>query len=170
MADVLIVISGLPGTGKSAVAEAVAAELGAVQLSIDVVEDALLGAGLPFSWQTGVAAYEAVRAAAEQNLSLGRTVVVDAVNDSTAARTTWTDAADRARTDLLLVLLTLDDTDEHRRRLEGRQRQFSHLQEPTWSEVRRRAATYEDWDDPVLRLTAARPVHEIAEAILRRLS
>ena len=71
----LIVVSGLPGTGKSAVAEAVAAELGAVQLSIDVVEDALLGAGLPFSWQTGVAAYEAVRAAAEPPHSSARPCV-----------------------------------------------------------------------------------------------
>lgn len=85
----LIVISGLPGTGKSTVAAAVADELDGVHLSVDLIEDALLGAGLPRSRQTGVAAYEAVRAAAEQNLAAGRTVVVDAVNDSEAARDTW---------------------------------------------------------------------------------
>jgi predicted kinase len=85
---VLIVISGLPGTGKSAVAAAVAGELDGVHLSVDRIEDALLGAGLRRSWETGVAAYEAARAAAEQNLDLGRTVVVDAVNDSEAARNT----------------------------------------------------------------------------------
>ena len=78
----LVVISGLPGTGKSAVATEVAREVGGVHLSIDTVEDALLGAGFPHSWTTGVAAYEAVRSAAEQNLDLGRIVVVDAVNDS----------------------------------------------------------------------------------------
>ena len=82
----LVVISGLPGTGKTAVAEAVARETGSVHLSIDAVEDALLGAGLEASWTTGVAAYEAARAAAELNLALGRTVVVDAVNDSEPAR------------------------------------------------------------------------------------
>lgn len=169
MGDVLIVISGLPGTGKSAVAEAVAAELGAVHLSIDVVEDALLGAGLPPSWQTGVAAYESVRAAAEQNLTLGRRVVVDAVNDSTPARTTWIAAADRTRTDLTFVLLTLDDGGEHRRRLESRQRSFSHLQEPTWNEVQLRAASFETWNDTVLQLSAAPPVHAIAQTILRHL-
>jgi len=92
----LIVISGLPGTGKTAVAAGVAARLRAVHLSIDTVEDAMLGAGLAPGWQTGVAAYEATRAAAEQNLALGRDVVVDAVNDSEPARQTWRRAAERA--------------------------------------------------------------------------
>ncbi|MDQ1699643.1 MAG: hypothetical protein QOG34_1506, partial [Frankiaceae bacterium] len=64
-----------------------------VHLSIDAVEDALLGAGLARDQTTGIAAYEAVRAAAEQNLLLGRLVIVDAVNDTTAARRTWTNAA-----------------------------------------------------------------------------
>lgn len=85
----LIVISGLPGVGKTTVADLVGARLGAVRLSIDPVEDALLGAGFPQGWETGVAAYEAVRAMAELNLRTGRTVVVDAVNDSEPARDTW---------------------------------------------------------------------------------
>lgn len=89
----LLVISGLPGIGKSAVASAVAQRLEAVHLSIDPVEDAMLGAGVQQGWTTGVAAYEAVRVMAENNLALGRCVVVDAVNDSEAARDTWRRAA-----------------------------------------------------------------------------
>lgn len=165
----LIVVSGLPGTGKSAVAEAVAAELGAVQLSVDVAEDALLGSGLAPSWQTGVAAYETTRAAAEQNLVLGRTVVVDAVNDSDAARLTWVVAAEHAKTDLTFVLLTLDDMGEHRRRLESRSRSFSHLPEPTWGEVQLRSASYENWSHDVLHLSAAEPVRVITQVILEHL-
>src|SRR3954447_26027131 len=75
--QVLVVVSGLPGTGKTAVAAELAARLGAVHLSVDPIEDALLGAGLPPSCETGVAAYEAARAVAEQNLALGLTVVAD---------------------------------------------------------------------------------------------
>jgi predicted kinase len=103
---VLVVISGLPGTGKSAVAAGLAARSGAVHLSVDTIEDALLGAGLLPGWQTGVAAYEAAGAVAEQNLALGLTVVVDAVNDSEPARGTWRTAA--AATDSVLVFLRLD--------------------------------------------------------------
>ncbi len=67
----LIVISGLPGVGKTSVAEVVAALMGAVHLSIDVVEESMLACGLPATWQVGVAAYEATRATAELNLNLG---------------------------------------------------------------------------------------------------
>jgi predicted kinase len=167
---VLIVVSGLPGTGKTAVAAALAAELGATHLSVDPVEDALLGAGLPRGRGTGVAAYEAARVVAEQNLALGRTVVVDAVNDSEPARRTWRVAAARAGAGLVFVLLTLDDEDEHRRRLESRVRDLVHVPEPSWDDVRARAAAYEPWaEGGCLRLDAAPAVGDVVAALLDRL-
>lgn len=167
----LVVISGLPGTGKSAVAAELAARSGSVHLSVDPIEDALLGAGLPRSWETGVAAYEAARAVAEQNLALGRTVVVDAVNDSEPARDTWRTAAAHAGAPLAFVLLTLDDEVEHRRRLAGRRRGLSHLPEPSWDQVVARAAAYAPWaEGACLRADAARPVDELATELLERLT
>lgn len=167
----LIVISGLPGTGKSAVAAELAARSESVYLSIDPIEDALLGAGLPRSWETGVAAYEAARRVAEQNLALGRSVVVDAVNDSEPARGTWRAASATAGTDLAFVLLTLDDEVEHRRRLESRLRDLVHVPEPSWDEVTARAATYAPWaDGECLRVDAARPVHELVLELMGRLA
>lgn len=165
----LIVISGLPGTGKSAVAAEVARELDGVRLSIDPIEDALLGSGFPPSWRTGVAAYEVARAAAEQNLVLGRTVIVDAVNDSELARDTWRSAATRSGVALFFVLLTLDDAAEHRRRLEGRGHRHAHVPEPTWEDVRQRAASYEPWVGDCVRVDASVPVGEVARAILDHL-
>ena len=53
----LIVVSGLPGTGKTTVGEAVARHSRAVWLSVDDVEDALLGVGSPSDRTTGVAAF-----------------------------------------------------------------------------------------------------------------
>ena len=98
----LVVVSGLPGTGKSTVAVALARQVRAVHLSIDEVEEAMLGAGLPPTFATGVAAYEAVRAAVEQNLALGHHVVVDAVNEKGLPRdrnaqrgSAFQDASDR---------------------------------------------------------------------------
>jgi predicted kinase len=159
---VLIVISGLPGTGKSAVAAALADRLEATHLSVDPIEDALLGAGLPSSWETGVAAYEAARVMAEQNLVLGTSVVVDAVNDSEAARATWRVAAAKAGAELAFVLLTLDDETEHRRRLEGRVRNLVHVPEPSWTDVLARAAAYEPWTEGAcLRVDAKRTVDEV---------
>jgi predicted kinase len=163
---VLIVVSGLPGTGKSAVAEAVAAGAGAVQLSIDVVEDALLGAGLRPGWETGVAAYEVVRAAAEQNLALGRTVVVDAVNDSEPARQTWRDAAASAGVEVRFVVLVCSDPLEHRARLERRRRGFRHLPEPTWARVE--AIAYTPWSDPHLLIDTVAPLDQVVRQVQLR--
>ena len=167
----LVVISGLPGTGKSAVAAGLAARWGAVHVSIDPIEDALLGAGLPPGWQTGVAAYEAARAVAGQNLALGLTVLVDAVNDSEPARDTWRAAAAATGSDLVFVVLALDDAVEHRRRLETRARDVAHVPEPSWEDVIARAAAYAPWaEDECVRLDARRPVEELVMELAGRLT
>jgi predicted kinase len=163
----LVVVSGLPGVGKSTVAAALAARWGATHLSIDEVEDALLGCGLPAGERTGVAAYEAVRAAAQQNLALGNTVVVDAVNDSEPARETWRRAARATDRPLRFVLLALEDADEQRRRLTGRLRGHAHLPEPAWSRVEQVARGYADWaGDEVVRVDADAPPNTVLERVL----
>lgn len=161
----LIVISGLPATGKTTLATALSRHVGAVHLSVDAVEDAMLRAGLEAGWTTGVAAYEAVGAAAQQNLLLGRVVVVDAVNDSHAARQTWRDAAGRAEVDVRFVLLLPPASGEHQRRLSARERDFGHVQEPAWEQVMARADAYEPWQDEPIELSSEEPV----EDLLRRL-
>jgi predicted kinase len=165
----LVVVSGVPGVGKSAVAAALATRVGAVHLSIDPVEDALLGAGLAAGWQTGVAAYEATRACAELNLAAGRVVVVDAVNDSELARRTWRTAAERTQVPSVWVLLTCSDEFAHRRRLEGRARGFGQLPEPTWQQVLDRTAAFESWgDDRCILVDTAPALALVVDEVERR--
>lgn len=162
----LIVISGLPGTGKTTVGEAVARQRGAVWLSVDDLEDALLGAGFPSDWTTGVAAYEAVAAAAAENLRLDHVVIVDAVNDSEPARDTWRRAADAASVPLAFVLLTPPPEREHRRRLLQRTRRLSHQAEPTWEQVQARAETYEEWRDPPVSIDSGKPLSTVVAEVV----
>lgn len=166
----LIVISGLPATGKTTLATALAQRVGAVHLSVDAVEDALLRSGLEPGWTTGVAAYEAAGAASEQNLLLGHTVVVDAVNDSEAARQVWRDAAARAAADVRFVVLTPPATSEHQRRLGARQRGLQHVPEPSWSQVELRAEGYEVWRDGRLELSADEPVLQLVRRLEQELA
>lgn len=165
----LLLVSGLPGTGKSAVAVRLAQDMRSVHLSVDEVEDAMLGAGLPRDWTTGVAAYEAVRAAAEQNLALGHSVVVDAVNDSAAARSTWHSAAERSHVVLRFVHLIPPPTQEHQRRLTTRRRSLVHVPEPTWEQVQARAAIYEPWVGECFSVDSAQPLEAVVREIHRRL-
>lgn len=165
----LIMLSGLPGVGKTTVAALVAGRIDAVHLSIDAIEESLLGCGLPASWQVGVAAYEAARTMAELNLRLGHDVVVDAVNDSDEARRTWRNAACATDADLVFVHLVMSDPHEHKRRLEARDRGFSHVLEPQWEQVRRRAAEYAPWTDEHLELdTAVLSVDDVSAAVMTR--
>lgn len=165
----LIVVSGLPGVGKTSVASIVAARAGAVHLSIDAVEESLLACGLPSGWTTGVAAYEATRAMVELNLRLGHNVVVDAVNDSEEARQTWRTAASATGAALEFVQLVTSDSREHERRLLGRDRGLAHVGEPTWADVQRRDAEYAAWTDEVLQVdTSAHALDEIADILIAR--
>jgi predicted kinase len=162
---VLVAISGLPGTGKSTVGEAVARRSRAVWLSVDEVEDALLGSGLPSDWTTGVAAYEAVAAAAAENLRLGHVVIVDAVNDSEEARDTWRRAAEEASAPLVFVLLVPPQEREHQLRLQRRTRRLSYQSEPTWEHVQARAQEYESWRDPPVSIDSGQPLDVVVDEV-----
>ena len=167
MTGQLIVVSGLPGVGKTSVAEAVAARTGSVHLSIDAVEESILACGLPPGWQVGVAAYEAARAMAEQNLRLGHDVVVDAVNDSEPARQTWRSAASRTGAHLQFVHLVISDVREHERRLSDRGRGLAHVGEPSWPDVQRRRIEYAEWTDEILEIdTGERTVEDVAGVLV----
>jgi predicted kinase len=165
---VLLVLSGPPGVGKSTVADAVAVLHPAARLSIDDAEEAMRACGIPDA-DTGVAAYEVVRAAAEQNLAIGQDVVVDAVNDSLPARETWTRAADATGARLLVGVLALQDRAAHRARLEGRARPFVRVAEPRWTAVEALMRRTAAWGPEVLRLDAALPAEELALTVLASL-
>lgn len=163
-------LSGLPGVGKTSIAEIVAARTGSVHLSVDAVEDSMLACGLPRGWVVGVAAYEATRAMAELNLGLGHDVVVGAVDDSDEARQTWRAAAARTGTDIQFMHLVISDMQEHRQRLRGRDRGLVHVGEPTWSDVQHRRADYAAWSDAVVEVdTGGRTAEEVAELLVDRI-
>ena len=77
----LIVFAGLPGTGKTTLAQAVARRRRAAYLRIDVIEQALRHSGC-LAGEVGAAGYGVAGALAASNLNLGHTVVADAVNPS----------------------------------------------------------------------------------------
>ncbi len=162
---VLFVLSGPPGVGKSTVADALAALHPATRLSIDDVEQAMRACGLADA-DTGVAAYEVVRAAAEQNLAIGQDVIVDAVNDSLLARETWQRAAEATGARLVVGVLALADPAAHRARLEGRRRPFTRIAELTWVAVQRLVAATAPWSADAVRLDAALPADDLARAFL----
>jgi predicted kinase len=161
----LIVFAGLPGVGKSAIAQEVARRLGAVWLRVDTIEAAILKSGVAQSFETGLAAYVVARDVASEHLRAGGEVVIDAVNGVEPGRAMWRELAQTCPAELHVVEVTCSDRSEHRRRVEARSSATPPLPMPTWEEVEQRE--YLPWREPVLRLDGLRPSAENARAVLR---
>ena len=146
----LIVMSGLPGVGKTAVSRELARAIGAVHLRIDSIEQALRANGIRVEGEGYAVAY----AVAGDNLALGRTVIADSVNPWPLTRAAWRAAAERAGVRAIEVELVCSDEAEHRRRVESRAADIEGHELPTWKDVVER--DYRPWDTPRLVIDTAR--------------
>lgn len=149
----IIVLSGLPGTGKSAIADGIGRALRLPVLSVDPIESAIVGAGIERSFETGLAAYVVADAVAERNLAGGLDVVIDAVNAVEPARDMWRALAGRHGARLVLIECVLADRAIHAARLAGRDRGLA-IPEPAWQDVDRRRTEWTSWPEPHLTLDA----------------
>jgi predicted kinase len=147
---VLIVLSGLPGTGKTTIARKLTRELAAVYLRIDSIEQSIRGAGRPVEGE----GYSVAYAVAEDNLRLGRIVVADCVNPWPLTRSEWRSVADRTGVPALDVEIVCSDAGEHRRRVETRAADIAGHRLPTWQEVVER--DYRPWDAERIVIDTAR--------------
>lgn len=150
----LVALTGLPGTGKSMLADALGIALPATVVSVDPVEAALWRAGIHRSEPTGLAAYSVAAAVTESQLRLGHSVVVDAVNAAAPARQVWEMLARGYQVALRVIEVTCSDEALHRRRLAKRTRS---AEEPavTWSDVELLRAEYRSWQADGLLIDAA---------------
>ena len=165
MDPVLVILSGLPGVGKSAAARALAPRIGAVWLRIDSVEDALRGCSLRMR-RIDDAGYAACAAVARDNLALGLPVIADMVNPWELTREMWRAAARAAGAPFLDVELVCADPALHRRRVEARRAAHDGPGHPPpdWGAVM--ARDYRPHARPVLRLdTAQASPEELAARI-----
>jgi predicted kinase len=160
----LIIVSGLPGVGKTTIARSLARQIGAVFLRIDSIEQTLRGSvgDRPID-ETG---YRVGHAVAEDNLRLGLTVIADCVNPLGISRDAWIEVANRTGVTAFEIEVTCSDSDEHRRRVETRTPDISGLKLPTWQDVM--SHHYEPWAAPRDRIvidTATRSVDQNIEIL-----
>jgi predicted kinase len=140
--EMLIVLGGLPGTGKTTISRELAKRLSATLLRIDVIEQAMLAALLVDD--IGVAGYAVANALTEANLSNGQTVVADCVNPVEISRSAWKAVAARTESPLIQIEVVCTDRTEHRRRVEARKPDIPGHVLPTWETVVN--YTYETWN------------------------
>ncbi len=130
----LIILSGLPGAGKTTIARELARRLKAVHIRIDTIEQAIKNSGL-LSGPMNDAGYRVGYAIAEDNLSLGQIVIADSVNPIQLTRDRWIAAAQNTHQKAVEIETKCSDASEHQRRVEARTADIAGHRVPSWREV-----------------------------------
>ena len=156
----LIVVGGLPATGKSTIAAAVARRTGAVYLRVDRIEQAVVE-WTSLDHPVGPVGYAIAHELAREQLTLGLDVIVECVNPAAATRDPWLDTAAGAGASILEVELRCSDRAEHERRVATRTSDVAGLVKPTWSQIGGR--DYEPWSRPRLEIDTA--TASVADAV-----
>jgi predicted kinase len=144
---VLVVVGGLPATGKSTIADHLARLVGAPYLRVDRIEQAIVAYSL-LEHPIGAAGYAVAYALASEQLKVGLDVIVECVNPIALTRDSWVATATDANAAILEVEVICSDPDEHRRRVLTRATDVAGLVKPTWEDLLHRE--YEPWSRPHL--------------------
>lgn len=166
MADnspVLIVLAGLPGVGKTTLAKALTAQLGAFYIRIDTIEQAMQRSMLAIETAED-AGYLAAYALAADNLRPGAVVIADSVNPIAITRDDWHAVGQKAGARMINVELICSDKAQHRARVEGRHADIPGHKLPSWQDVLDRE--YEDWDAERLVLDTAMKTTDYCAAMV----
>jgi predicted kinase len=165
----LIVFTGLPGTGKSNLAEAVARELSIPVFAKDWLEATLIrcqlqpAEGGPPLGSTG---YQLLTTLAERQLQLGQSVILDSVASTLSIRAEWRTLAQTYQAKWHVIECICSDEVIQRERMNVRQRHIPSWHELDWSEVERVKAYYAPWDEERLILDAVNSLEENITAAL----
>jgi predicted kinase len=141
---VLVIFGGLPGVGKTTIAQELARQIGAMYVRIDSIEQAIRDCTPVVPPPLDEAGYRIGYAVARDNLRIGRTVVADSVNPLLITRDAWLKVGQNAQVETVEIEVTCSDSREHRSRVETRLQDISELRLPTWEEVISRE--YHPWN------------------------
>ena len=163
----LIVFSGVPGVGKSTLAEQVGARLTIPVFSFDW----LLGALTPFGGRTienpfGVG-MELLLTLALRQLRTGQSAILDAPLEDIDDRDRLRSLARRFDAHFKPIVCVCPDLTEHQRRIEQRSRGIPGWHDAgNWANAQARLAKYPSWDDEALVLdTTEDPARNVTRVI-----
>jgi predicted kinase len=159
----MIVFSGLPGTGKSSLAESIGRQLGIPVFAKDWLEASLISSGLGSIdnlKQLGFAGYELLTVLAERQLMLNQSVILDSVASTQNIRTKWYQLAQQYGANWLVIECICSDERIHRARLKDRRRNIPGWHELEWADIEKVQGYYPPWEEEHLVLDMVNALSE----------
>lgn len=158
-----ILFSGLPGTGKSSLAEYVGSKLKIPVFAKDWLEANLVTSKLISSNRDkllGFAGYNLLTLLAERQLQIRQSVILDCVASTESIRKKWKDLARQFNAEWLVVECICSDEALLRERLADRKREIPGWYEIEWEDVERIKSYFAPWNEPRLILDAVEVFEE----------
>lgn len=163
----LIVVSGLPGSGKSTFSRRLAQRVPVLLMESDALRKALFGTPT-HSLAESTRLFRAIHALVEEHLQRGIPVLLDATNLQETHREPLYAIAERTRASLILVWVEAPE-EVVRQRLEKRMRRedSTDLSDATWEVYLRMRATAERPHRPHFVVDTSRDITPVLEKIAR---
>ena len=163
----LIVVGGLPGTGKSTLAKELAKELRLCLFAKDELEASVVRSGLATADQLNQVGYQLLKSIAHSNLQLGNSIILDFVASMPRVERYWPELLNSR---FLHLECVCSDLSLHQSRIEGRQRGIAGWYELDWKTVQQNSADYVPLSQNRLVLDAVAPVSANLQQALEYLS
>jgi predicted kinase len=165
----LVVFSGLPGTGKTVLAEFTGQTCQLPVFSVAWVIGALSPLDMLDRENRGPIAYAVLTMLARRQFDLGQSAVLDGMCGQESVREEWHRLAERYGALFLPVECVCSDAQLHRHRIEARHDNIPGWPDPGWEHVEEMRGRYETWSSPRLVIDAVNPLSENQGAVLRYL-
>jgi adenylate kinase family enzyme len=159
----IIIIGGVPGTGKTTLAELLSKEIEATCFSKDKLEAAILRRGIANKDSLNGVGYELLSEIAKTELDHNRSVILDSVASSQRVLEFWPHIITQK---IYYIECICSDEELHKERVEGRSRNITGWYEITWNDILKIKKSYQPFSENRLIIDSANDLSKnVAKAI-----